>query len=245
MRHGPHPGEQRLGGRALKLRRKPADEADLVGHAPERNRGVVEVLLHHLLDLLEQIADRALADLRRVGIVHRGVDEGDLGVDDESHPVGDIVVVLCIRVVRETNCIRANFADQRIVDVLLLRRCAPALVLEVLVCGHAMQRVGLAVEEEAFVRIDPKGADAERKGDAVQQLAVRRTQLDGQRVEIRTGLAIPEVRAANLERLLHLRGAVGRRRCCRVGDGYDPISVVAQRRPDPDRLIGCLGGPDS
>src|SRR5260370_31191434 len=71
-----------------------------------------------------------------------------------------------------------------------------------------MQRVALAVEEEAFVRIDPKGADAERKGDAVQQLAVLRTQLDGQRVEIRTGLAIPEVRAANLERLLHLRGAV-------------------------------------
>ena len=153
---------------------------DLVGEPPHRDAGMV-VILH---DQFGHLGEGVFPP-----IVHVHRDIGDLGPDNETIFIAEVVEVLGVLVVGQTQRVGPQFLDDG--HILLhhggSQRVAGALA--VLVAGDPAQRIAAAVEKEALLRVDPQ-ISGSRTGGADR---VPAGQTGGSRVEVRVVQTVPEV----------------------------------------------------
>ena len=152
---------------------------DLVGQAPDRDAGVVVILHDQFGHLGEGVFPPA---------VHMHRDIGDLGPNDKTVFIAEVVEKLGVLVVGQTQRVGPQFLDDG--HILLHhgggQRGAGALA--VLMAGDPAQRIAAAVEQEALLRVDLKFPAAEPGADRVPA-----GQTGGSRVEVRVVQAVPEV----------------------------------------------------
>ena len=171
---------------AVVLRR----DRDLVRDAPADDAGVVVVLDDQLLHL----ADRVFT---AIGHVLGNV--GDLSPDDHAGLIAEVVEVLVVLVVRQTDRVRAQLLDELHILVVHLARDGIAQTLAVLMAGDAVQRIRAAIEEEAPLGVNREAAHAEALAYLVLYLAVQH-QTHRAGVEIRVADAVPQVRVLQRDR---------------------------------------------
>ena len=108
--------------------------------------------------------------------------------------VVELVEVFRLLVMREPNGIGPHFANERVVFVVVgLRECR-AFARALLVAVHSVQRVGLAIEQKAFVLVDGHCAYPQRLRHFVEQCPST-AQANPCRVEIRIGDSLPKARS--------------------------------------------------
>ena len=159
-------------------------DGDLVGDAPADDAGVVVVLDDQLLHL----ADRVLA-----AVGHMLGNVGDLGPDDHTGFIAEVVEVLVVLVVRQTDRVCTQLLDELHILVVHLPRYGIAQPLAVLMAGDAMQRIRTAIEEKALLGVNREAAHAKALADLVLHLAVQH-KANHAGVEIRVTDTVPQVR---------------------------------------------------
>ena len=97
---------------------------------------------------------------------------GDLGPDDHTGLIAEVVEVLVVLVVRQTDRVRAQLLDELHILVVHLARDGIAQTLAVLMAGDAVQRIRAAIEEEAPLGVNRETAHAEALAYLVLYLAV-------------------------------------------------------------------------
>ena len=137
--------------------------------------------LFHLADGVFPTVGHMLADVR------------DFRPDDHAVFVAQIIEILIVLIVRQTDGVAAQLTDERHVLVVHLAGDGVADALAILMAGYAVQGIGLVVEEETLLRVGAERADAERNLQFVGHDAVI-LQLDAAGVEIRIFHAVPAVR---------------------------------------------------
>ena len=138
-------------------------DGNLVGHAPAHDAGVVVVLLHQLFGLADGI-------LPTVG--HMLADIGNLCPHHHAVAVAQVIEVLVVLIVGKPHGIAAHFRNQCHILVMHLAGNGIAQTLAVLVTADTVEGIGLFVEEEALLGVNPEGADTEGDVQIVQHLAV-------------------------------------------------------------------------
>ena len=103
----------------------------------------------------------------RAAVCHVHRDVGDLRPDHETVLVAEIVEFLRVLIVRKSERVGADLADDRHVGPVVFEGKRIALAFQVLVARDAAERITAAVQEEAFFRVEIKGAAAEAGGDLV------------------------------------------------------------------------------
>ena len=171
---------------AVVLRR----DRDLVRDAPADDAGVVVVLDDQLLHL----ADRVFT---AIGHVLGNV--GDLSPDDHAGLIAEVVEVLVVLVVRQTDRVRAQLLNELHILVVHLARDGIAQTLAILMAGDAVQRIRAAIEEEAPLGVNREAAHAEVLAYLVLYLAVQH-EAHRAGVEIRVADAVPQVRVLQRDR---------------------------------------------
>ena len=186
---------------------------DLVGEPPHRDAGVVVVLHDQFGHLGEGVFPPAVH-------VHRDV--GDLGPDDKTVFVAEVVEILGVLVVGQAQRVGAQLFDDG--HILLHhgggQRAAGALA--VLVAGDPAQRVAAAVEQEALLRVDLKFPAAEPGADRVPA-----GQTGGGRVEVGVVQAVPEMHV--LDRKVSAGAAVRNRHGPGLaGQGKGDLGIIGR-----------------
>ena len=137
-----------------------ARDGDLVGDAPEEDGGMVVVLGNQLGHLGDGVV---------VGFLGGDelADEGDLRPQGKAGVVAQVIEILVMLIVGQTDGVGADLLDEG--DILLVVRLGerPALVLTVLMAGNAVQRHILAVEPEAGVGVHMEGTVADGDGHGI------------------------------------------------------------------------------
>ena len=155
-----------------------AGSGDLVGKPPHRDAGVVVVLDDEFFHLGQGVGP---------AIMHVHRDVGNLGPDDQALLVTQVIEGLGVLVVGQPDGVGAHFQNQGQVLLHHLFGDGNARPLAVLMAGNAPQRVGAAIKEEAFLRVDLKFAAAEPCG---LRFAVIEAGSDG--VQIRVVQTVPQ-----------------------------------------------------
>ena len=107
--------------------------------------------IHHFLHLLENVVEIGIRSVYTTVI-----DPGNLGLDDDAHPVAEAECVIIMRVMGKAEEIAAKFLHNFIVLVIIRlpqSRSAPLLVL---VHPGPVKRIGLPVQEKSFFAIEPE-----------------------------------------------------------------------------------------
>ena len=173
-----------------------AADRDLVGESPEEDGGVVVVLSYKLLHLRDSV-------LAAGG--HMLGDIGDLCPDHKTLFIAEIIEILVVLIVSETDGGCANLHD--IVNVLcvMLGKERVTNAPSVLVAGYAAERIFLTVEDKAVFGIDLEGTAAEAGANVIKNgLTLNDLYLTA--VEVRILTAVPEVNVLKGEDRLLFRG---------------------------------------
>ena len=164
-------------------------DGDLVGHAPADDGGVVIVLVDQLFHLAEGIfpaIGQVLGDI------------GDLCPDHHTVLVAQVVEILVVLVVCQTDGICTQLPDQRHVLVVHLPGDGIAQTLAVLMAGNTVERVGFTVEGEALFCIHREAAQTHLGGHFVHRLAFLH-QTDHAGVQVGVLHAVPQVGSIQME----------------------------------------------
>ena len=162
-------------------------DGNLVGDTPYADRGVVVALNQQLLHL----ADRVLASVR-----HMLGNIGDLCPYDHTVLVAEVIEILIVLIVCETNSVGADLADHSHIGIVMLSGNGVTDTLPVLVTAYAAKGIGLAVKEEALVCINAEGAATKGTGHLIDRLtALKQYGVAG--IEIGILYSVPEVNLFN------------------------------------------------
>ncbi len=136
---------------------------NFIGKTPEADGSVVIILNYELLHLRNGI-------FSAVGHVLGNI--GDLRPNDHTVFIAKVVEILVVLIVRKTDGVGADLADDRhIFVVMLLQKCV-ADRLSVLMAANAAKGIALAVEEEALFGIYVEITGAEARRHAIHLVAV-------------------------------------------------------------------------
>ena len=135
-------------------------------------------------------------------------DIGNLRPDDHAALVAQVVKELVVLIVRQADGVRAQLADQIHVLAVMLRQQRVADAPAVLMARDAAQRIRFAVEEEAALRVDLKGAAAKARAHAVEHLPFRE-QVGLSGVQVRILSPVPQVGVGDLRLKDGLPGGAG------------------------------------
>ena len=124
-----------------------AADTDLIGKSPDYDRGVVIILRNELLHLRNGI-------LAAAG--HMLGDIGNLRPDDQAVLIAQIVEILVVLIVSQTDGGGAQFVDEFHILLVVLGQQGVAQTPAVLVTGHATQGIFLAIEDKSTLRVDLK-----------------------------------------------------------------------------------------
>src|ERR1039457_2542147 len=117
--------------------------AHFVEKAPDENGRMIDVLADEVAQLLG-------AGGLKSEIVADGVDLGNFRPDQNPGLVAQAVKIIAVLVVGAPDDRAAHFLDERNVLVQISLRNRPALVPSVLMLGHAVQMMRLAVQEKSL-----------------------------------------------------------------------------------------------
>src|SRR5262249_38097137 len=108
----------------------------------------------------------------------------------ESELVGQIVNVLVVLVMRQSDGGRADVGDETKVAVVIIRRHRPTAIEQVLVAVHAMKIESFPIQKKPLLCIDTQRPETKWLNDHVPCLAARRN--NGVcRIEVRIVAAMP------------------------------------------------------
>ena len=85
-----------------------------------------------------------------------GIDVWNLSPNDESELVGQIVNVLVVLVMRQSDGSRADLRDEGEVAVVIIPRRSPTAIEQVLMAVDAMKAEIFLVQKKTLLCIDPK-----------------------------------------------------------------------------------------
>ena len=117
---------------------------NLVGDTPNADRGVVIALYNKLLHL----ADGIFSTVR-----HMLGNIGDLCPYDHTVLVAEVIEILVVLIVGKTNGVGTNLTDHLHIGIVVLLGNCITDALPVLVTTYATKGIGLAVKEEAVLRV--------------------------------------------------------------------------------------------
>ena len=138
-------------------------DRDLVGKSPYYDTGVVVVLSDKLLHLRDGVLTSA---------GHMLGDIGDLCPDYKTLFITQIVEILIVLIVCQTNGSRADLHDQLDILLMMLGEQSVAHAPSVLVARDAAQGVLLSVEDKAVVGVDLKATATEACGYIVENRVI-------------------------------------------------------------------------
>ena len=136
---------------------------DLVGQAPNSNTSMVVVLGDQLLHL----ADGILATIR-----HMLRDIGNFRPNHQAGLITQIIEILIVLIVSQTDSSSAYLADQRNVLCMVFFAQRVTLFPAILVTGNATQGVLLAIENEALIGINLIAAATETGRNRINYSAI-------------------------------------------------------------------------
>ena len=157
---------------------------DLIGQSPDHNGRVIVVLNDQLCHLADGV-------LPAIGHVRGNI--GNFRPDHQSALIAQIIENLAVLIMRQTDGVGTEFADQVDVFLVMLPFQGIADFRPVLVAAHTAQRIRLSVENEALLRINPIGTHAEARADLILELIIHK-HAHSHGVEIRILPALPEMR---------------------------------------------------
>ena len=170
---------------------------DLIGDTPADDARMVIVLNDQFLHL----ADRVLAPFR-----HMFGNVRNFGPDNHAVLIAQIIEILIVLIVGESDRICSDLADERHVLVVLGLADCISHALAVLMPRYAVKRVRYAVQDKSLFGVKFERANAEPDLSLVHDLPVR-DQHEVCRVEIRILHAVPEMRLIDSKnRLLTFTG---------------------------------------
>ena len=133
--------------------------------------------------------------------------EGNLSPQNETGLVAQIVEILIMLIVGQTDGIGAHLFDQRHILLMISLGDGPALVQTVLVTGHTMQRHILAVKPEAGIGINMEAAVAIGHANSVQDLfLIHHGSLAG--IAAGIGNAVPQMRLFHINKNMGMTGSL-------------------------------------
>src|SRR5262245_1624398 len=157
-----------------------------------------------------------------------GIDVWNLCPNDESKLVGQIVNVLVMLVMRQSDGGRADLSDESKVAVVILRRRGPTAIEQILVTIDAMKVEIFIVQKKTLLCIDSKGSETDWLNDHVACLAAGRN--NGVcRVDVRIVAALPQARIGD--------AGLDAKRSGRFGFGVDDSAENRQHS-----LVGANNG---
>ena len=166
-----------------------ARNGNLVGKSPHHDTGVVVILRDQLLHLADGIGATAR---------HMTGDIGNLRPDDKTLFVAQIVEILVVLVVRQTNGGRPHLHDEVNILLVMLGQQRVTHAPSVLVTGHAAQGILLTVQDKAVFGVNFKGATAKARANGVNLLpALHEARLAA--VQVGVAAAVPEMHVGNLQ----------------------------------------------
>ena len=169
-----------------------AGGGNFVGQSPNGNAGVVVVLHDEFFHLGQRVG---------APVVHVHRDVGDFRPDDKTLFVAQVIECLRVLVVGKADGVGAHFQNQRHIFFHHLAGDGNAHALAVLMAGDTAQGIGVAVQNEALLRVNLKLAAAEAGG-----LGLAIVQPRSYGVEIRVIKTVPQ--AGVLQREHGFGGAV-------------------------------------
>ena len=165
---------------------------------------------------------------------------GNLRPDDQTALITQVVEILVVLVVGQTNGVCAHLTNQ--IDVLKMVGAGDGIAFPgtVLMAGNAAQRIGLTVQDEAAFGVNLKAAAAEADTPLIEQrIAVQ--QFRAQRVEMRVFAPVPEMSIFQRE----VRLGVGSRRLGGSDSAFPikncPAQRLAARQAGQERLGTDIG----
>ena len=140
-----------------------AIHGDLVGKTPDHDGGVVIALGDQFLHLADGVA---------VGIGHVAGDVGDLRPDHHAALVAEVIEILVVLVVGQTDGVGTHLTDEiHILQMVLLQQGITDSP-PILMTADTPQGILPSVQNKAPLRMNLKAAAAKPGGDSVQRFAV-------------------------------------------------------------------------
>ena len=169
-------------------------QGNLVGQRPADDGGMVIILSNQLRHLIDGI-------LTAIGHMHGDV--GDLRPGNQAFPVAELIEILIVLIVGQTDRVGSHGEDD--VHILLVhlpgQRIAHASA--VLMTGYAVQRITSSVQEKSFLRVETVGPASEPGIHLIHLLAAA--------VKLRAGViavgivqAIPEMHMVDADNRLRV-----------------------------------------
>ena len=155
-----------------------AGGGNFVGQSPNSNAGVVVVLDDEFFHLGQCVG---------AAIVHVHCNVGNLRPDDKTLFIAQVIERLCVLVVGKADGVGAHLQNQRHIFFHHLAGDGNARALAVLMAGDTAQGIGVAVQNEALLRVNLKLAAAEAGG-----LGLAIVQPRSYGVEIRVIKTVPQ-----------------------------------------------------
>ena len=152
--------------------------SNFVGQPPNGNTGMVVVLNNQFFHLGQRVG---------APVVHMHRDVGDLGPDDKTLFVAQVIECLRVLVVGKADGVGAHLQNQRHILFHHLFGDGYTRTLAVLMAGDTAQGIGVAVQNEALLRVNLKLAAAEAGG-----LGLAIVQPRSYGVEIRVIKTVPQ-----------------------------------------------------
>ena len=91
----------------------------------------------------------------------------DFRPDDHTGLITEVIEVLVVLIMRKANRVLAQLLNQLHILLVHFPGDGVAQPLAVLMAGNAVQRIGAAIEEEAFLGVYPEAPDAHAGGNGV------------------------------------------------------------------------------
>ena len=207
-------------------------DRNLIGQSPGHNAGMIVVLYDQFLHLADGIFPAVRHMLGNVG---------NLGPDNHPGLVAQIVKILIVLIVGETDSVGSDLLDHLHIPVVILLRDGVADALEVLMPGHAVEGIGFSVQEKSLFRVHRKSPHPKTAGDLVHRFAIHQKLRSGL-IEIGILPSVPQMHAGNRKHRLAFRAfrlrhapAVGVKNC----DLYRSLRAVLVRL-DSYLRVGAL-----
>src|SRR6516225_9167156 len=164
----------------------------------------------------------------QVAVEVHGIDVWNLRPNDEPKPVGQIVNVLVMLIMGQSDGGCADLRDEAEIAVVITPRRSPTVIEQVLMAVDAMEVEIISVQEKALFCIDSERSETEWLNDHVARLAAGR---DNRvcRVDVRIVAALPQMRIGDV--------GLDTERNGRLGFGVD--DGIENRQ---DTLIGADDG---
>lgn len=140
-------------------------ESQFVKQAPHHDRGVIEILLDQLAQLLFGVV------IKR-GCVIDLVDQSKFSPDHQAVLVAEVIEIIRVLIVSEADRIGPHFQNEGHVLIMLCLADGPSHIQSILVAVDAVERIRMAIKKKSALGIDMEITEPQGLRDLVNFFAV-------------------------------------------------------------------------